>query len=120
MTIPQLGTEFLWRVVNELSGRRFEFIETALCIPPEQAGAEMVSVSGYGDDILKCLPEITREFAAKIQPRLTCCYKLGPPRWSEDRYSTSHDLSSGLCIRCFKAWDPMRSKLMYRFDAAFS
>lgn len=111
--------EFLRRVVNELNGRRFEFIETALCVQPE-GYAEMLSASGNVEDILHYLPELTREFAGKIKPAFTRCYGLDAPACSEGRYYTARDPIGGVSIRGFKLFDPMRGKLMYRFDAAFS
>ena len=120
LTIPELTMEFLRRVVNELKGRRFDFCETALCVQPEGNYGNMVSACGNAEDILKYLPEITREFAAKIKPEFTRCYQLGPPFHGEDKYFTARDPLGGLSIRCFKHWDVIHSKLMYRFDAAFS
>lgn len=120
LTIPELTLEFLRRVVIELKDRRFDFAETALCIQPEASGAWMVTAHASGTDILKVLPEITRDFAAKIKPGLTCCYQLGPPLWSEDKYFTARDPIGGISIRCYKHWDVIHAAPMYRFDAAFS
>lgn len=116
--LPELTMEFLRRVVNELNGRRFEFIEPGDLVLPEK-WTEMVSASGSAENIFHFLPECTREFAGKIKPEFTRCYQLNSPRWSEDRHYFARDPISGLSIRAFKHWDVMESQLMYRFDSAF-
>ena len=113
--MTQLTFEFLRRVVNELKGRKFEYIKEPGGRPPH---AEMITAQGKADDLLYVLPEITREFAGKIKPEFSRCYELrapGPlPSW------TARDPISGISIRCVRIWDVTENDMRCRFDAVFS
>ena len=106
--------EFLRRVVIELKGRHFDFIKT-----PEGNYGDIVSVTGGATDILKCLPELTRDFARKIKPEFTRCYGLAKPQQVQ-LYYTARDPISGVSIRCIGYWDVIHSENWLRFDANFS
>lgn len=117
LTMSELTMEFLRRVVNELNGRRFEYTKEPI---NEGERRDFLSVSIKAEDFLKVLPEITREFAAKIRPEFTRCHKLHPLPKPFEQHFTARDPISGVSIRCFRHWDVMRSGIAYRFDAAFS
>ncbi len=118
LTMSELTMEFLRRVVNELNGRRFEYLEEL--ISEEHPRRTFVTASVKAEDLLKVLPEITREFAGRIRPEFTRCYKLLPPPKPFDQHFTARDPISGVSIRCFRHWDVIRNGITYRFDAAFS
>jgi hypothetical protein len=110
------AVDFLRRVVNEMPARRFRYLETGTEIPAEQ-----ISAMAREDELLKILPEITREFAGKIKPEFTRCHKLSrlsqiDPLWQD----IAMDPISGLSIRWIRAYDVMKNDFIYRFDAAFS
>ncbi len=115
--MSELTMEFLRRVVNELNGRRFEYIEEPI---KEGDRRDFLSVTIKAEDLLKVLPEITREFAGKIEQRFTRCHKLLTPPAPFDQYYTARDPIGGVSIRCLRHWDVMRGSIVYRFDAAFS
>ena len=115
--MSELTTEFLRRVVNELNGRRFEYIEEPIS---EGQGRDFVSAYVKAEDFLKVLPEITREFAGKIRPEFTRCHKLLPLPPPFGNYYTARDPIGGVSIRCFRHWHVMEGGIVYRFDAAFS
>lgn len=108
---PQITFEFLRRVVNELNGRRFEYVDE----PRESTLSASVKI----DDLFYTLPEVTRNFAARINPELKRCFKVATAP-NLGRWATAHDPISGATVRSIRIWDPIRSELIYRFDAAFS
>ena len=111
-----VSMEFLHRVVNELKGRRFEYREEPI---NEGQRGDFVSANIKAQDFFKVLPDVSREFAAKIEPRFTRCHQLAPLPVHFDPY-TSRDPIGGMSIRCVLQWDVIRSEMIYRFDAAFS
>ena len=115
--MSELTMEFLRRVVNELNGRRFEYMKEPI---NEGERRDFVSATVKAEDFLKVLPEVTREFAAKIRPEFTRCHQLAPLPAPLDQHYTARDPISGMSVRCFRAWDVMESGIVYRFDAAFS
>ena len=109
--------EFLRRVVIELKGRQFEYIQVPI---NEGERRDFLSVSVPAEDFLKVLPEITCEFASKIRSEFTRCHQLLPLPKAYEQHYTMRDPISGVSIRCFRCWDVRRSDIVYRFDAAFS
>jgi hypothetical protein len=116
-SIGSLTMEFLRRVVNELNGRRFEYMEEPI---NEGEGRDFVSVSIKAEDLLKVLPDVAREFAGAIRPEFTRCHKLSPLPAPFNNHYTARDPISGVSIRCFRHWHVMIGDIVYRFDAAFS
>jgi hypothetical protein len=106
-----LAFDFLRRVVNELNGRRFEYVETGL--PREQVTATVKQ-----PEVLHVFPEVTREFAGKIKPEWHRCHKLTAV-YDLEAY-TARDPISGVSIRCISHFDVIHGEMLYRFDAAFS
>jgi hypothetical protein len=117
LTTSELTMEFLRRVVNELKGRRFEYIEEPI---NEGQRRDLVSAQMKAEDFLKVLPEVTREFAGKIRPEFTRCHKLAPPPPPLGQHYTARDPIGGVSIRCIRYWDVTHNDICYRFDAAFS
>ena len=111
MTLPMLAYDFVRRVGIELKGRTFNYSEEYPA-NPERLGAIL---SLY---ILEVLPETAREFASKIKPEWLRCYKI-PIDPTLAWTFTALDPVRGLSIRGLKAYDPMRDRFLYRFDAAF-
>jgi hypothetical protein len=114
ITFQMLVSEFTRRVVIELNGRRFEYSEDI------SRKAEHLCADSNLEDVLKVLPEVTREFASRIKPEWCRCHKLSPPPEFINLTFTSLDPISGLSIRGIKHFNPMKSRFCYRFDAAFS
>jgi hypothetical protein len=117
VTMSQLTTEFVRRVVNELNGRRFQYVEEPI---GEGQRRDFVTAHVKAQDFLKVLPEVTREFAQKIRPEFTRCHKLQPLPAQFEQHYTARDPIGGISIRCFRHWDVIHSDIVYRFDAAFS
>ena len=113
--MAQLTMEFLRRVVNELKGRRFEYIDNPDYRPSH---GDLISAAAKQDEMLYCLPEMTRDFAAGIKPQCTHCYRLSTSQMLPTY--TAHDPISGISIRCVRLFDVIHSETTYRFDAAFS
>ena len=116
-SISEVTFEFLRRVVNELNGRKFEYIEEPLF---EGQRRDFISAQVKAGELFYVLPEITREFAVKIRPQFCHCHKLHPPSQAFEHHFTARDPISGLSIRCLRHWDVMSGGIRYRFDAAFS
>ena len=110
--------EFLRRVINELNGRRFEYLEEL--INETQPRRDFVSAQVKANDLLHVLPEMTRKFAAEIRPEFSRCHKLLPLEPAFGEPYTARDPISGVSIRCFCHWHVMEGDIVYRFDAAFS
>ena len=115
MTLSMLAFEFLRRIVNELDGRRFSEIAANQSRPHE-----IVVAQAPQHDVLKVLPEMTREFAQKIKPEFTNCHTLAAPPAPIHIHCMVRDPMSGVSIRCFRHFDVMEGEFRYRFDAAFS
>jgi hypothetical protein len=115
MTMPMLTMEFLRLVVNQLKGRKFEH-SPMLNLPPER-----IMAVANATDVLKKLPDMTREFAEKIKPEWIRCHELPELGNIVQGYQyTSRDLESGLSIRCLRIFDPLYGEMVYRFDSCFS
>jgi len=114
--MSELAMEFLRRVVNELGDRKFEYCEE----PWTEGAREFLTVVIKVQDFLKVLPDVTREFAARIKPEFTRCHPLAPPPRPFDHYYTARDKIRGLSIRCLRHWDVTQRDFVYRFDAALS
>ena len=117
LEMSELTLEFLRRVVNELNGRKFEYMEELI---NEGEHRDFLYVSIKAEDFLKVLPEVTREFAQKIKPEFTRCHKLAPLPAPFEHHYTARDPISGVAIRCYRHWNVMQGDIVYRFDAAFS
>jgi hypothetical protein len=115
-TQPSLTHEFLRRVVIELKGRTFADRDELRSLPPS---GDRVSGVVKADELLHVLPEITREFAAKIKPQWIYCYKLVFSAQFQHQYE-SHDPISGMRIRSTRYFDVIHGDILYRFDAAFN
>jgi hypothetical protein len=109
--------EFLRRVVVELNGRRFEYLEEPIS---EGQRRDFVSAQVKAADLLHVLPEITRKFAAEIRPEFCRCHKLLPLAAPYEEHYTARDVVNGVSIRCFRSWYVAEGEIVYRFDAAFS
>ena len=109
--------EFLRRVVIELSGRTFQYVDDETSRP---LSSETIHAVSYADVLLHVLPEITRGFACKIRPEFTRCHKMPAPCYSELEVYFARDPISGVSIRCFRNWDVIQSRVAILFDAAFS
>ena len=107
----EMTFEFLRRVVNELKGRRFEYID--------EPCAATLTVQAKANELLHVLPEITREFAGKIPAGATRCFKVITVPNLDHQYS-ARDPFGGVSIRGVRIWDVMHGEIVYRFDAAFS
>lgn len=115
--MPELTMEFLRHVVNEMNGRRFEYVEELL---KENERRDFVSAVVKSNELLHVLPEMTRKFAAEIRPEFTRCHKLLPLPESFGYHYTARDPIGGVSIRCLRHWDVMACDIVYKFDAAFS
>ena len=111
-TFPMLVFEFMRLVIRELKGRTFEYVE----VFPENTDGLVAAAKS--EDVLKVLPDIAREFASRIKPEWTRCYKMPTP--PEFITFTGHDPFSGLSIRGMRHFDVMVGEMRYRFDARFN
>lgn len=117
LSFSALTFEFLRLLALELKDRQFTTALGELRTSPPNG--EIISATGIQSDVLMILPELARDFAARIKPQYTHCYKLAHHPAIPQSFTASEPIS-GLSIRCVRVFAAIHRDFVYRFDAGFS